>query len=108
MRSPDCSGMSSKTSHNAERGGDYTTAPIIPPVANVAAHLRDAEFIRLPKPKERCALTGLSRTSLNELIENGSIRATKLRRKGSQRGITLIHRESLIQFLNSMATGGSL
>ena len=99
--------MSPKTSHNAERGGDYTTAPITPPVANVAALLH-AEFIRLPKPKERCLLTGLSRTSINELIESGQVRATKLRKKGSQRGITLIHRESLLQFLNSLATEGSL
>ena len=97
--------MSSKTFHNAERDGDDATAPIVPPVANVAALLRDAEFIRLPKPKERCLLTGLSRTTINELIESGAVRATKLRKKGSQRGITLIHRESLIQFLNSMATG---
>lgn len=100
--------MTSNQPNIAERGGDYTTAPIIPPVANVAVLLRDAEFIRLPKPKERCPLTGLSRTTINELIESGAVRATKLRKKGRQRGITLVDRQSLLQFLHSMATGGSL
>ena len=94
----------SQTPNKAERSG-FTAQPLIVPAAN-GANATPPEFIRLPKPKERCPLTGLSRTTINELIESGAVRATKLRKKGSQRGITLIHRESLIQFLNSMATGG--
>jgi hypothetical protein len=60
------------------------------------------EFIRLPKPGERCRLTGLSRTTLCELIKAGHVKAKKLRQRGSLRGITLIVRDSLIEYLRSL------
>jgi hypothetical protein len=64
-----------------------------------AAGIGDAEWLRLPSPRARCRLTGLSRTGLNELIEDKSIRAIKVRKPGAQRGVVLIHRASLLDYL---------
>lgn len=64
-----------------------------------AASVGDAEWLRLPSPRTRCRLTGLSRTGLNELIEAKAIRAIKVRKPGAQRGVVLIHRASLVQYL---------
>jgi hypothetical protein len=61
----------------------------------------EPEFIRYPKPKDRCPLTGLSRTTLAELVDSGAVKAAKVRKKGSQRSITLVHRESLLDYLRS-------
>ena len=60
------------------------------------------EFIRLPRPGQRCPLTGLSRTTLCELIAGGDVRAKKLRKHGSIRGITLVLRDSLLDYLNNL------
>jgi hypothetical protein len=89
-----------------QRGGEkFTVQKIqIPPVAD--APLLPPEFCRLPRPKTRCQITGLSRTSLNELIAAGKIRAAKLRKKGAVRSITLINRQSLLEYLHSLETGG--
>lgn len=64
-----------------------------------AASIGDAEWMRLPSPRARCRLTGLSRTGLNELIEAKIIRAIKVRKPGAQRGVVLIHRASLLEYL---------
>ena len=60
------------------------------------------EFLRLPRPGERCKLTGLSRTTLCELIDAGHVKAKKLRRRGSLRGITLIPKASLLEYLHGL------
>lgn len=65
------------------------------------------EFCRLPKAKCRCELTGLSRTSLVELIEAGKVRAVRLRKNGAVRGIVLINRRSLLAYLHSLDKGGN-
>lgn len=59
------------------------------------------EFIRLPKPGERCPLTGLTRGSLNDLIlgSNPPVKSLVLKQDGASRGIRLIHRQSLIDWL---------
>lgn len=69
-----------------------------------------AEYIRLPKPGEKCPLTGLSRTSLVEVIDERDpqsgeflvLQYTK-RRHGKQRGIRMIHRASLLAHLEQRA-----
>lgn len=68
-----------------------------------------AEYLRLPPPVQRCPLTGLSRSTLNELIlpceGNGyrpPVRSILLKKRHATRGIRLIHRESLLDYLNSL------
>lgn len=60
------------------------------------------EFLRLPRPRARCPVTSLSRTTLEELIREGFIRAKKLRRPGRTRCITLIPRQELINYVRSL------
>ena len=87
--------------------GDFTANP--PTVAGTSigkiqgAALADAEFIRLPRPRERCPLTGLSRTTLIELLEAGQIRGLTIRRPGAIRGIRLIVKASLLSHLYDLA-----
>lgn len=96
--------MATKLKTNAERGGQEFTAQKIqiPPVGD--APLLPPEFVRLPRPKTRCAITGLSRTTLVELIDGGKIRAVRLRKRGAARGITLVNRQSLLEYLHSLET----
>lgn len=70
-----------------------------------ATELQDAVWIRLPKPLNRCPLTSLSRTGLQELCERsgGAIRMVRIQRPGTARGIILIHRKSLLAYLDRMA-----
>jgi hypothetical protein len=62
--------------------------------------------MRLPKPKERDPLFGLSRSILNQLIlpstQNGyhpPVQSHVLRRRGYKNGIRLISVDSLRQFI---------
>ncbi len=77
----------------------------------------DVEFIRLPPPKGRDPLFGLSRSFLNELIlpcpANGykpPVQSHVLRRRGYRNGIRLISVESLRRFIQAheepVATSG--
>jgi len=59
-------------------------------------------FTRLPKPGQRCPISGLSRTTLVELIAERKIQAKKLRKRGSLRGVTLVLTDSLIEFLTGL------
>jgi len=68
------------------------------------------EFIRLPKPGQRCPYTGLSRSSLNELILPCSandfrppVRSVVQKKRHATRGIRLVHFVSLTDYLNSLA-----
>jgi hypothetical protein len=64
-----------------------------------SASLSESEFLRLPQPGTRCRLTGLSRSTLNELIEAGAIRAVTIRQPGARRGIKLLNRRSVLDYL---------
>ena len=77
----------------------FTLKKIDVPPTGGATSIKEAEFLRLPPPKGRCPLTGLSRTSLVELIEAGKIKAVRLRKRGALRGITLINKQSLLDYL---------
>lgn len=77
------------------------------------AYLRP-EWSRLPSPGERCPITGLSRSTLNSLIlpsqENSHkppVRSICLRKPGRARGARLIHLQSLLDHLDSMASGAA-
>ena len=61
-----------------------------------------AEWCRLPAPRARCGLTGLSRTGLNELIDAGQIRAITVRKPGAARGVKLINLASLRAWLRRL------
>lgn len=67
------------------------------------------EFIRVPRKGERCPFTGLSRSSLYQLISpcsaNGfraPVKSTVLRKKGNIRGIRLILYSSLSAHLQGL------
>jgi hypothetical protein len=69
------------------------------------------EFIRLPGQNagDRCPVTGLSRTGIRELLEEAGdkIKTRYLRKKGAANGITLIARQSLIDYIESLPTRGA-
>lgn len=67
--------------------------------ALAVADLSCAEWMRLPPPRSRCRLTGLARTSLIEHGERGAFKMITVRAPGSMRGIRLIHRQSLLDWL---------
>jgi hypothetical protein len=68
----------------------------------VDANRHDAIFLRLPQPRTRCPISSLSRTTLEELIRDGAIPAKKLRHRGSVRGITLIPKTALVEYLSGL------
>ncbi|HZR19020.1 MAG TPA: hypothetical protein VFE51_17160 [Verrucomicrobiae bacterium] len=87
-------------------GNQYTTGPLAAP----AGPRFDPEFLRLPKPRERDPLFGLSRSYLNLLILPSSennfrppVRSVVLRRKGAKTGVRLIDVQSLRGFILSHA-----
>ncbi|MEI8341088.1 MAG: hypothetical protein WCH43_06065 [Verrucomicrobiota bacterium] len=68
------------------------------------------EWIRLPADGEKCPHTGLSRSSLNEILnetdpETGEklvLSSVKIK-EGAKRGIKLINRQSLLDYLMKQA-----
>jgi len=66
----------------------------------------DSQWIRLPRPGNRCPLTGLSRSTLAELVrpcERNAyappVESRLLKRKHAARGVLLINRASLLAFI---------
>src|ERR1700730_11395747 len=70
--------------------------------ADTTANLREAEWLRLPLPGARCPLTGLSRTTLLELGDRGLITLKRIRKPGAARGIVIINKQSLLNYLNGL------
>ena len=67
------------------------------------------EWIRLPKPGERCTYTGLSRSTLNELTIPSDtndflppVRSAVIKKRGAMRGIRLISFDSLMEYINAL------
>lgn len=60
-----------------------------------------AEFLRFPRAGERCPVTNLSRAFLYSLAGAGKIQTVALRSGGRARGVRLIVRKSLIDFIES-------
>jgi len=97
-----------QNAYNTKRGWEQTTqSPVVPAIDNGTNNI-NPEFIRLPKARSRCPLTGLSRTSLVELVDHGAVKAVKLRKRGSIRGITLLDRKSLLGYLHGLAMEGGV
>lgn len=68
-------------------------------------------WVRLPRPKQRCPITGLSRSTLVELVRSNPrndyrppIESRVLKRKGASRGIVLINRQSLLSYIEGLPT----
>ena len=61
-------------------------------------------YIRLPTPKARCAWTGLSRGTLNDLIlgPGAPAQSVVVRREGASRGVRLIELRSLLEHLEDL------
>lgn len=66
-------------------------------------------WIRLPRAGSRCPVSNLSRSTLAELVRpclrneyRPPVEARLLKRKGATRGVLLISRESLLDFVNDL------
>ncbi len=75
----------------------------------LATHAVSAVFIRLPQPGQRCPITGLSRSTMNELVlpsplndYRPPVKSRLLRKRGASRGIRLVDHASLIEYLRSL------
>ena len=62
--------------------------------------LAQSEFRRLPRPKERDALSGLSRTTMLQYGEEGCFKLIRLIRPGGTRGIVLVDTKSFLAWLH--------
>lgn len=74
-------------------------------------HVTPPDFIRLPKSGERCPHTGLSRTTLFELIvpckRNGfrpPVKSKHHKQPNAMRGIRIIYYPSLVSYLTNQET----
>lgn len=93
---------------NADAHGFTTNAPTVavnlPKGWMPATSISEAEFLSLPRPRERCRFSHLSRTTLVELLNRGEIQGVTLRRPGAQRGKRLIYKKSLADYLHRLLT----
>ena len=70
-----------------------------------------ATWLRLPRAGSRCTVSGLSRSTLAELVRpcarndyQPQVDARILKRKGTQRGVLLINRAALLAFIEEQPT----
>ena len=69
------------------------------------------EWIRLPAPRERCPWTQFSRSGMCDVVVNPAlegkipVKVIKAIREGKSRGAVMIHFDSLMAYLNSLASG---
>ncbi len=66
-------------------------------------------WLRLPRPGTRCPISGLSRSTLSELVRPCArndfappVAARLLKRRDARRGVLLVSRESLLGYLNDL------
>lgn len=62
-------------------------------------------FIRLPKTGKTCPHTGLTRSVMFRLCDDGLVESKTLRRPGQLRGVRLVSYASLMAYLNSCPSG---
>lgn len=79
--------------------------------ANPVPALDASIWLRLPRPGARCPVSGLSRSTLAELVRPcprneyaPPVDSRILRRPGTQRGILLINRKSLLEYIDQLPT----
>lgn len=92
----------SKKNQQCLTGPVFTTIPIeMPPVNSTAIPI----WIRLPKVGKSCPYTGLSRSTLNNLIlgKNPPVKSVSLRQHHAIRGCRIILLQSLLEFIEGMA-----
>ena len=89
-----------------------SAAPISAPIAKGELATVRPEFIRLPRTGVPDPMTGLRRSTLNELVlpnetnnHKPPVRSIVLRKPGRARGIRLIDLSSLLDYLNVQANG---
>ena len=87
-------------------GGPEFTAALVVAAPVSAAIAQKPEVIRLPKAGTLCAFTGLSRTKLWEILCTRKVKTVCLRRPGALKGARLVHLQSLLDYLHSLAEGG--
>ena len=82
----------------------FTLTPVAAP-GNSRPGLFGPVWIRLPKSGQTCVHTGLSRSGMNALIlgTNPPVRSVSIRKKYSVRGTRLVHLQSLLDFIASIA-----
>ncbi len=90
-------------------GVKTTSLPHLTGPSRTSAVFDPAAWLRLPRPGERCPVSGLSRSTLVELVRpcerNGHrppVEAKHLKRKGTSRGVVLISRASLLAYLDAL------
>jgi len=84
--------------------------PAVVPPFNAGLPVFDQSvWLRLPRPGSRCPISSLSRSTLAELARpckrNGyraPVTAKVLKRRGAARGVLLISRQSLLDYLGNL------
>jgi len=79
-----------KLAGNCPKGQEHKFQP---------ASLADAEFGRLPGPRGRCPISGLSRSAVLDLGVTVPGLLTRLRKPGAIRGSVLVHLPTLRDYL---------
>lgn len=81
--------------------------PVAPHLNGPHAVFDSSVWIRLPRPGARCPVSGLSRSTLAELVRpcerndyRPPVESRLLKRKGASRGVLLIKKQSLLDFIN--------
>ena len=60
-------------------------------------------WVRLPGAKQREYHTGLSRAHIYALIKAGEIKSSSLKRRGTLRGVRVVHLRSLLDYVEKHA-----
>lgn len=81
----------------------FTTEPVAAPKGDLGVR---PIWISLPQSGERCSWTSLSRSALNALIlgKNPVVKSVSLRQTYALRGKRLIHLQSLLDYIEGVAT----
>lgn len=73
-------------------------------IAEVSNTKSSPVWIAMPATKKRCHISGLKRGKLLQLAQERKITSVHLRKPGAKRGSRLINVESLLAYLESLAS----
>ncbi len=81
--------------------------PVAPHLNGPRAVFDSSVWLRLCRPGERCPVSGLSRSTLAKLVRpcerndyRPPVESRLLKRKGAARGVLLISKQSLLDYIN--------